>query len=88
MNPYERRIIHTAVQGIEGVTSASFGEGINRRVVIGKEGAELKPLRNDRSHGRRDDRRRGGCRPSNKVEVAPNRAPKKDSDIPLYGKIN
>ena len=88
MNPYERRIIHTAVQSIEGVTSASFGEGINRRVVIGKEGTELKPLRNDRSHGRRDDRRRGGRRPSNKVEVAPNREPKKDSDIPLYGKIN
>ncbi len=88
MNPYERRIIHTAVQAIEGVTSASFGEGVNRRVVIGKEGTELKPLRNDRSHGRRDDRRRGGRRPSNKVEVAPNREPKKDSDIPLYGKIN
>lgn len=88
MNPYERRIIHTAVQAIDGVTSASFGEGINRRVVIGKEGAELRPLRNDRPHGRRDDRRRGGRRPSNKVEVAPNREPKKDSDIPLYGKIN
>ena len=88
MNPYERRIIHTAVQTIEGVTSASFGEGVNRRVVIGKEGTELKPLRNDRSHGRRDDRRRGGKRPSNKVEVASNREPKKDSDIPLYGKIN
>ena len=88
MNPYERRIIHTAVQSIEGVTSASFGEGINRRVVIGKEGSELKPLRNDRGHGRRDDRRRGGRRPSNKVEVAANREPKKDSDIPLYGKIN
>ncbi|MBQ3547504.1 MAG: KH domain-containing protein [Clostridia bacterium] len=88
MNPYERRIIHTAVQAIDGVTSASFGEGVNRRVVIGKEGTELKPLRNDRSHGRRDDRRRGGRRPSNKVEVAPNREPKKDSDIPLYGKIN
>lgn len=88
MNPYERRIIHTAVQAIEGVTSASFGEGINRRVVIGKEGTELKPLRSDRGHGRRDDRRRGGRRPSNKVEVAPNRAPKKDTDIPLYGKIN
>lgn len=88
MNPYERRIIHTAVQAIDGVTSASFGEGVNRRVVIGKEGTELKPLRNDRSHGRRDDRRRGGRRPNNKVEVAPNREPKKDSDIPLYGKIN
>ncbi len=91
MNPYERRIIHTAVQSIEGVTSASFGEGINRRVVIGKEGTELKPLRSrdDRRGGRRDDRRRGGNRrPSNRVEVAPNREPKKDSDIPLYGKIN
>ncbi len=91
MNPYERRIIHTAVQGIEGVTSASFDEGINRRVVIGLEGTELKPLRNrnDRRSGRRDDRRRrGNNRPSNKVEVAPNREPKKDSDIPLYGKIN
>ncbi len=90
MNPYERRIIHTAVQSIEGVTSASFGEGINRRVVIGKEGTELKPLRNrdDRRGGRRDDRRRGDRRPSNRVEVVPNREPKKDSDIPLYGKIN
>ncbi len=88
MNPYERRIIHTAVQAIEGVTSASFGEGVNRRVVIGKEGTELKPLRNDRSRGRRDDHHRGGRRPSNKVEVAANREPKKDSDIPLYGKIN
>ena len=91
MNPYERRIIHTAVQGIEGVTSASFDEGINRRVVIGLEGTELKPLRSrdNRRGGRRDDRRRrGGSRPSNKVEVVPNREPKKDSDIPLYGKIN
>ena len=91
MNPYERRIIHTAVQGIEGVTSASFDEGINRRVVIGLEGTELKPLRSrdNRRGGRRDDRRsRGNNRPSNKVEVAPNREPKKDSDIPLYGKIN
>ena len=34
MNPYERRIIHTAVQGIEGVASNSFGEGAARRVVI------------------------------------------------------
>ena len=91
MNPYERRIIHTAVQGIEGVTSASFDEGINRRVVIGLEGTELKPLRSrdNRRGGRRDDRRRrGGNRPSNKVEVTPNREPKKDSDIPLYEKIN
>ncbi len=35
MNPYERRIIHTAVQEMEGVTSWSVGSEPNRRVVIG-----------------------------------------------------
>ena len=34
MNPYERRIIHTAVQEIEGVTSHSVGEGSGRSGVI------------------------------------------------------
>ena len=38
MNPYERRIIHTAVQEIEGVTSGSVGEGSSRRVVISPVG--------------------------------------------------
>ncbi len=38
MNPYERRIIHTAVQEIEGVTSGSVGEGASRRVVISPVG--------------------------------------------------
>ena len=89
MNPYERRIIHTAVQAIEGVTSASFGEGANRRVVIALEGAEIKPPRyNDRRNGGRRGNRQGGRKPSNQVSSQPNREPKKDSDIPLYGKIN
>lgn len=39
MNPYERRIIHTAVQEIRGATSWSIGDEPNRRVVIGPEGA-------------------------------------------------
>lgn len=43
MNPYERRIIHTAVQGIPGAKSWSEGEETNRHVVIGPEGGE-KPL--------------------------------------------
>ena len=38
MNPYERRIIHTAVQSIEGATSWSVDEGAKRHVVIGPEG--------------------------------------------------
>lgn len=85
MNPYERRIIHTAIQGIEGVTSVSFGEGQGRRVVIAIEGSEIRPQRfNDR---RRNNSRRGGAKP-NKTVSAPAREPKRDSDIPLYGKIN
>jgi spoIIIJ-associated protein len=35
MNPYERRIIHTAVQQVNGASSWSVGEEPNRRVVIG-----------------------------------------------------
>ena len=34
MNPYERRIIHTAIQEIDGVSSHSVGEGDRRHIVI------------------------------------------------------
>lgn len=34
MNPYERRIIHSEIQGIEGVSTNSIGSENNRRVVI------------------------------------------------------
>lgn len=37
MNPYERRIIHTAVQNVNGAISFSEGESINRHVVIGPD---------------------------------------------------
>lgn len=87
MNPYERRIIHTAVQAIDGVSSTSFGEGAGRRIVISPEGAQVRPPRTSdrrRGHGNRS---RGSAPKSNKVE-APAREPKRDSDTPLYGKIN
>ena len=59
MNPYERRIIHTAVQEIEGASSWSEGTDMNRHVVIGPaEG--VRPARNNRGRGdRRNDRRDG-----------------------------
>lgn len=80
MNPYERRIIHTAVQEVEGVTSRSIGSGTDRRVLIEPEGGVRRPYRNDR---------RGGRRPApaqNTVE--PNREKKVDrADIPKFGKI-
>ncbi len=43
MNPYERRIIHTAVQTVEGAKSWSEGEESARHVVIGPENGE-KPV--------------------------------------------
>lgn len=53
MNPYERRIIHTAIQEIEGVTSHSVGEGDRRRVIITPEGGDRRGnYRNDRRGGR------------------------------------
>lgn len=42
MNPYERRIIHTAVQDVKGVTSWSEGKEPNRYVIIGTNG-EYRP---------------------------------------------
>lgn len=84
MNPYERRIIHTAVQGIEGVTSNSVGEGSSRRVVIFPENGTPQHAREERPRRGREGRNR---RPSNTVSAVPSREPKSDSDLPLYGKI-
>ena len=81
MNPYERRIIHTAVQDIAGVISNSIGEGSNRRVVIYPEGGQIRPPRRNDNHSR-------SRKPNNTVSANPAREPKKDTDIPLYGKIN
>lgn len=43
MNPYERRIIHSTVSQMEGVTSASIGEEPNRRVVISPTNPRPRP---------------------------------------------
>lgn len=58
MNPYERRIIHTAVQTVEGAKSWSEGEDLARHVVIGPiEGERPQPQR--RPKGRRPDGKGG-----------------------------
>lgn len=44
MNPYERRIIHAAVQVVEGVKSWSEGIDLHRHIVVGPEGGE-RPVR-------------------------------------------
>lgn len=93
MNPYERRIIHTTVQQIEGVTSTSFGEGAARRVVIAPEGKEPRPRMDYNRNGRGGRRgERGFSRPRKeayKPQVNPDKAPVKDADaLPLYGRID
>lgn len=56
MNPYERRIIHTAVQEVEGAKSWSEGEDIARHVVIGPVDGERYVRRNN--YGGRGGNRR------------------------------
>ncbi len=58
MNPYERRIIHTAVQEIEGVSSHSVGEGENRRVVIVSDNCDNSKRGGSYSKDRRNNGRR------------------------------
>lgn len=40
MNPYERRIIHSEVQGMENVSTHSVGSDENRKIVITYEGPD------------------------------------------------
>lgn len=41
MNPYERRIIHSEVQNIEGVSTNSIGSENNRKIVIYLDSAKV-----------------------------------------------
>ena len=40
MNPYERRIIHSEIQNIEGVSTNSIGSENNRKIVVFLDGQE------------------------------------------------
>ncbi len=99
MNPYERRIIHTAVQEIEGVTSHSVGTDASRRVVITLADG-VKPTNPstrggyNKGRGSRGGYNRGNNR-NNRSQAprqdAPSRAPRTDAgakSVSLYGKIN
>ncbi|MBR2868244.1 MAG: protein jag [Clostridia bacterium] len=97
MNPYERRIIHTTLQDIEGVTSHSVGSDGDRKVVITLEEG-VKPTHsggyNKGGRGGYNKGGRGGYRGGkssyNKSEAsAPSRPPRSDSaGASLYGKID
>lgn len=77
MNPYERRIIHTAVQTVEGAKSWSEGEDLGRHVVIGPEAGERPaPRRNFNNSGKGprrpfNDKPRGGYNNNRPPRTAP-----------------
>lgn len=96
MNPYERRLIHTAVQKINGAASWSEGEGSRRHVVVGVDPKSgIKPRQGGFNKNDRD-RRGGGFnkRPAGNgtgrtgYQKSPDRQPKNEGvDFSLYGKI-
>ncbi len=101
MNPYERRIIHTTVQEIEGVSSHSVGNENARRVIITLADG-FKPAgggynRDERSGGYRQNsdkdnhqRGRSDYRPKQSTpETKSQRAPRSDAAAAsLYGRID
>ena len=93
MNPYERRIVHTAIQEIEGVTSHSIGQDAGRKVIISLEEG-VQPTHPSKggynSRGRNDRRgggRKGGFQKKEAYQPEVTRAPRKDTAGSLYGKI-
>lgn len=69
MNPYERRIIHTAVQEMKGVVSWSVGTEPNRHVVIGPSEdnpAKSRPSRGGRSRMQKEPAARQDAERSDK----------------------
>lgn len=96
MNPYERRIIHTAVQTVAGAKSWSEGVDQGRHVVIGPEGGERPQRRDNRRPRNGGNRSRNandrGHRPRND-RPRPNPAPRAegpkadDPTTPIYGRI-
>ena len=73
MNPYERRIIHTAVQKVDGAMSYSVGSEPNRHVVIAPSEDNPVKERFNRPHRQRGERRDGG---------RPNRGERRSDGMP------
>lgn len=66
MNPYERRVIHSAISAIEGVSSRSVGEEPYRKIIISSNHPNPRNNNNrrrDRRDGQKNDRR--NSRPKN-----------------------
>ena len=92
MNPYERRIVHTTIQDIAGVSSHSIGSDSDRRVVISRANGTRAP-----KEGFADKKRAAVSTPpaaprstasQPRTESANPRTPRSDlSGASRYGKI-
>lgn len=102
MNPYERRVIHSAISKIEGVSSRSVGEEPYRKIIVSSNNPRYNNRRRDnRRDGGRNDRRndrKGGDREVTMERKSVNletsfekdyKRPKPEDNIEggLYGKI-
>ena len=90
MNPFERRIIHTAIQEVEGVVSYSTGVDFGRRVIIAPEGApkNARPPKSDYHRGDRRDRHDRPKREPYVPEIPADREKHSDAaGVSRYGKI-
>ena len=89
MNPYERRIIHTAVQKVNGAISWSEGENANRHVVIGPDPKNPTNRRGGYNNRRGGRRPYGGGRKTSPAPVNPDRVPLNEGgETGLYGRID
>jgi len=100
MNPYERRVLHTALQNHPAVTTHSEGEEPNRRVVITLAGQAERPEKGERSargekgeHAEKSDkprrsRRRGRGRRGPKKEAQQNAASVQEKELGPVAKEN
>ena len=91
MNPFERRIIHSALIDSEIAETHSEGEDSARHVVIVPKGVELREdrrrdgRRDNRRDGRGKDRRRDGDRPANRRDGDDRRrerTPRTEEEVP------
>ena len=101
MNPFERRIVHTVISDMKGVSSHSVGMDAERRVIITPEGGSRPPQRSgykkssyNNNNNRTSTNR--GPRPNNNNHdnhvknepSSPQKAQKVDvANTSLYGKI-
>ena len=90
MNPYERRIIHTAVQKVNGAISWSEGENAARHVVIGPDPKVKQNRRGGYQNNRRGGRRSyNGGKKSSTAPVNPDRVPLNEGgETGLYGRLD